>query len=87
MVSMVWGGNQHAMYADCAICGLNRAIFVQRAPSAVHVTREPSPEKAPYDSYIVDMPAGFVMLDTGCKASVGGSTWHEALQAERSPMS
>ena len=52
------------------------------------MARPPSPEPAAraHDSYVVDMPAGFVMLDTGCKASVGGAIWHGALQAELKKM-
>ena len=49
----------------------------------MHMTRPPSPDPpALHGLHLVDMPAGKVMLDTGCKTSVGGSDWHQALQAE-----
>jgi hypothetical protein len=38
--------------------------------------------EASHAVHLVDMPAGYAMLDTGCRAPVAGQTWHEALQGE-----
>ena len=69
------------MYATCGACGLKHVIYQERG-AAVHMTRSPSPEPMPHGLHFVDMPDGFVMLDAGCQTSVGGSEWHQALQAE-----
>ena len=80
LTRLSWQGNQHAQYASCGLCGLKHGIYVEK--SAVHMTRPPSPDPpVPHGLHLVDMPAGYAMLDTGCKTSVGGSDWHQALQA------
>ena len=77
------------MYASCGLRGLKHVIYAERT-NHVHMMRpltpEPQPDaselEVPHTLHFVDMPAGYVMLDTGCKTSVGGSEWHQALQAE-----
>ena len=76
------------MYATCAACRLQHVIYAVR--NGVHMTRQPSPDSplqqkdplVPHSLHLVDVPSGFVMLDAGSKASVGGAEWHKALQAE-----
>ena len=80
--SLQWQGNQCAIYAACRTCGLKHVVYVERR--GVHMNHQPSLQEEPPVSelHLVDMPPGYVMLDTGCKASVGGDKWHRALQTE-----
>jgi hypothetical protein len=62
---------------------LKHVIYVERR--AVNMNASPPCPSTPVpinELHLVDMPVGYAMLDTGCKASVGGAQWHRALQAE-----
>ena len=53
------------MYATCRACGLKHVIYVERR--GVHMNHQPNLHGEPPVSelHLVDMPPGYVMLDTG----------------------
>jgi len=83
--SLAWGGNKQATYATCRACSLAQVIYAERKEVHVAATTElpQIPEmEASHAVHLVDMPPGYAMLDTGCRAPVAGEVWHEALQDE-----
>ena len=45
------------------------------------MTVQPETEEQPTELFVVQVPEGIAMIDTGCRAAVGGTSWHKALQS------
>ncbi len=72
--SLKWGADESSTYAGCTICGLKTCIKKNRA----FVTGVEVVEK--HEVHLVTLKAGLVMIDTGCRAAVGGKKYHQDLQ-------
>ena len=64
------------MYAGCTICGLKTCIMYKK--NRAFVTGVEVVEK--HEVHLVTLKAGLVMIDTGCRAAVGGKKYHQDLQ-------
>ena len=73
--SLKWGGNDTSMYAACASCGLKTCIMYKK--NRAFVT---DAEAETSGVHLVELSPGLVMIDTGCRAAVGGRKWHQGLQ-------
>ena len=74
--SLKWGANESSMYAGCTICGLKTCIMYKK--NRAFVTGVEVVEK--HEVHLVTLKAGLVMIDTGCRAAVGGKKYHQDLQ-------
>jgi hypothetical protein len=58
------------MYASCTRCDLRTCIQYKKNKTYTETQ----------DVHVVELAPGLVMIDTGCRAAVGGRSWHRALQ-------
>ena len=72
---MKWGGNSDSMYAGCTVCGLKTCIMYKK--NRAFVT---DAEAETNGVHLVELSPGLVMIDTGCRAAVGGRNGHQGLQ-------
>ena len=88
--TLLWGGNAHAAYARCGNCDLENCIYTNR-PKKVFMTDQDQEDTDSDDDngvddvsgvHLVVMEAGWAMVDTGCRAGVGGDTWHQEMKKE-----
>jgi hypothetical protein len=70
-----WGANGKSVYASCGACGLKTCVMYSRADAFVAEAEEDVK-----DVHVVHLTPGLVMMDTGCRAAVGGTSWHRQLQ-------
>ena len=66
--TLKWGGNESSMYASCGRCGLKTRIMYKK--NRAFVTGVEVVEK--HEVHLVTLKAGLVIIDTGCRAAVGG---------------
>jgi cyanophycinase-like exopeptidase len=66
-----WGANGKSVYASCGACGLKTCVMYSRADAFVAEAEEDVK-----DVHVVHLTPGLVMMDTGCRAAVGGTSWH-----------
>ncbi len=64
------------MYAGCTLCGLKTCIMYKK--NGAFDTGVEVVEKQ--EVHWVTLEAGLVMIDTGCRAAVGGKKYHQDLQ-------
>jgi len=78
---MRWGANSTSLYASCNACGLKSCIvYTKKEPKEAYMM-EAKKEDAK-EIFVVKLTPGVAILDTGCRAPVGGPTWHKELQQE-----
>jgi hypothetical protein len=70
-----WGANGKSIYASCGACGLKTCVMYNRSEAFVSDV-----EDDVNDVHVVQLAPGLVMMDTGCRAAVGGTSWHKNLQ-------
>ena len=68
-----WGANGKSIYASCGVCGLRTCIMYNRSEAFVSDV-----EDDVNDVHVVQLAPGLVMMDTGCRAAVGGKSWHQS---------
>jgi len=77
-----WGGNGACVYASCGRCGAKTVVqFARRGDPAFMTTAAAESGGQANELFVVRVPEGTAMLDTGCRAAVGGTRWHRELQA------
>ena len=70
-----WGANGKSIDGSCSACGLRTCVMDNRSEAFV-----PDVEEDVNDVHAVQLAPGLVMMDTGCRAAVGGKSWHQNLQ-------
>ena len=63
------------MYVSCMECGLKTCILYNKKDVFVSEAEEDM-----NNVHVVELTPGLVMIDTGCRAAVGGQAWHRGLQ-------
>ncbi|CAE7368424.1 RE2, partial [Symbiodinium sp. KB8] len=79
---LIFSGNQHAHWARCKACDLKHVLYFSErhgvlASSVVVENVAPAPVEA---LAAFGGSVGQVILDSGCRTAVAGSSWHGVLQ-------
>ena len=91
-----WGGNATSVYPSCGKCGVKSVVLYRKLDEkemGAYASKSPA-EPGAYppmsqgttttfmvnDVHVVVLETGTIMVDTGCKKSVGGREWHRGLQ-------
>ena len=74
--ALKWGGNESSMYASCGRCGLKTCIMYKKNRAFVTGGEVVDTQEV----HLVSLKPGLAMIDTGCRAAVGGKKYHQDLQ-------
>lgn len=72
---LVCGGNGSALCARCSVCRLRNVVYYDRGlDKQIFMTERSGVQNS--GMYHVTCGRGAGLGDSGCRTSVGGSTWH-----------
>ena len=91
-----WKGNAKSLYASCGKCGITSVVLYRKLDepeTGAYASQSPAEPGActpksqgttttfmVNDVHVVILEPGTIMVDTGCKKSLGGKPWHKGLQ-------
>ena len=80
-----WGGNAKSRYASCNKCGLKSVILYRKREEESEDDEPENEVKETFmeasQTYLVEVPMGAIMADTGCQTPVAGPRWHQQFQS------